>query len=100
MTAAQRPASTPASEPLIPPGVTPIASPDPIPEGFWEREASHYPRPCTPLGGAYELGAVNRGVRAAFDMISLPVETLEFRAINSRVYNRLVPLGGKDRKAP
>lgn len=100
MTAVQRPAPSSAAQPLVPPGVEPVPSPDPIPEGFWEREASHYPRPMTPLGGTYEVEAVNKGVRAAFDMISLPVETLEFRLINGRAFNRLVPPGGKDRKAP
>jgi len=89
-----------ADEALIPPGLSPVPSPESPPPGFWEREPSHYPKPMTPLGAAYELGAVNRGVRAVFDMICLPVETLEFRTINGRAYSRLVPPGGKDHAAP
>lgn len=70
------------------------------PPGFWQREASHYPRPLSPLFASSALPAYNAGLRHVFAEFSLLVETLELRPIGGRVYTRLVPLGGKERAAP
>jgi pyruvate,water dikinase len=46
------------------------------------------------------LAAFNAGVRHMMSEFSLLVETIEFREIGGWVYQRMVPLGGKDMAAP
>jgi phosphohistidine swiveling domain-containing protein len=70
-----------------------------VPPGFWRREASHYPRPLSPMF-RMELRFVSEGLRHAFEEFGLLAETLELCEIGGWVYNRMVPLGGKDRKPP
>jgi len=84
----------------------PVQAPEPVPvplevpPGFWEREASHAPKPWTPMTLAALGHARNRAVRRAFAEFGLLAETLEFAQIGGWEYTRLVPLGGKDRPAP
>ena len=70
------------------------------PPGFWEREISHYPRPLSPMFGSMWLPVQNACFRRVFDELSPLIETIELREINGWVYQRMVPFGGKDRKAP
>lgn len=69
-------------------------------DGFWEREQSHYPYPLTPATRTTYLPAVNHALRLMCDEMSLLIETVELKEIGGWVYQRAVPLGGKDRKAP
>ena len=46
------------------------------------------------------LPAVNHGLRNVFSELGLLADAVEYREINGNAYIRLVPLGGKDRKAP
>jgi rifampicin phosphotransferase len=78
----------------------PIAVPVHVPEGFWEREASHYPEPLSPFMRAIELPAQNAAFRHAFAEFGVLLEGLEFREIGGWVYQRAVPLDGKEGKAP
>jgi phosphohistidine swiveling domain-containing protein len=71
-----------------------------VPEGFWEREASHYPEPLSPFMRAIEIPAQNAAFRRAFAEFGVLLEGLEFREIGGWMYQRAVPLGGKDSKAP
>jgi phosphohistidine swiveling domain-containing protein len=71
-----------------------------VPEGFWEREASHYPEPLSPFMRAIELPAQNAAFLHAFAEFGVLLEGLEFREIGGWVYQRAVPLGGKDSKTP
>jgi rifampicin phosphotransferase len=71
-----------------------------VPEGFWEREASHYPEPLSPFMRAIELPAQNAAFRRAFAAFGVLLEGLEFHEIGGWVYQRAVPLTGKDGKAP
>ena len=71
-----------------------------VPPGFWEREASHAPKPWTPMTLSALAEARNRAMRRAFAEFGLLAETLEFAQIGGWEYTRLVPLGGKDRPAP
>ena len=81
----------------------PAAAPTPVPAqpppGFWRREASHAPQPLSPMHRSllpsFEDAA--RRVNAEFGLL---METMETREIGGWVYQRLVPLGGKDRPAP
>src|SRR6266508_376187 len=79
----------------------PVPVPVEVPAGFWEREASHAPKPWTPMSLSVALGqARNRAMRRAFAEFGVLAETLEFAQIGGWEYTRLVPLGGKDRPAP
>ena len=77
-----------------------IAVPVHVPDGFWEREASHYPEPLSPFMRAIEIPAQNAAFRRAFAEFGILLEGLEFHEIGGWVYQRAVPLGGKDGKAP
>jgi hypothetical protein len=70
------------------------------PEGFWERDVSHSPKPLTPMLGSVFFAARNAALREMFATFGFLVETLEFREIGGWEYSRLVPLGGRDRGAP
>ncbi|MBE0428684.1 MAG: hypothetical protein IBX61_02290 [Thermoleophilia bacterium] len=76
------------------------AIPIDIPPGFWERETSHFPQPLTPMFRSFILETENLAFRHIFDQFSLLLETLEVREIGGWMYQRLVPLGGKDRRPP
>ena len=71
-----------------------------VPEGFWERDASHSPKPWTPMLGSVFFDVRDASLRELFATFGLLVETLEFRQIGGWEYARLVPLGGKDRSPP
>ncbi len=74
---------------IIPPG-----------EGFWEKDAEHYPMPLTPFGASVYLPAVEHGLAAMLDTWGLPLQRVQQRSVGGEVYTRAVPLGGKDRKPP
>ena len=78
----------------------PVPVPVEVPPGFWEREASHAPKPWTPMTLSALGHARNRAMRRAFAEFGPLAETLEFAQIGGWEYTRLVPLGGKDRPAP
>ena len=77
-----------------------IEVPVEIPEGYWEREASHSPRPWTPLTGSLAYEDRNTSLRQVLADFGVLVEAVEFAEIGGWEYFRLVPLGGKDRPAP
>ena len=83
------------------PAAEPVPVPVEVPPGFWEREASHAPKPWTPMSLSVALDQPrNRALRRTFAEFGLLAETLECRQIGGWEYTRLVPLGGKDRPAP
>lgn len=86
----------------LPDTASPPAVPLPIdpPPGYWEREVSHFPQQLSPLFGSFLLEPENQAFRRFFEELSLLLETIELREIGGYVYQRVVPLGGKDRKAP
>lgn len=71
-----------------------------VPQGYWEREASHLPTPHSPLNRSIFFEPRTRGMRALFAEVGALAEELEFREIGGWEYMRLVPPGGKDRPAP
>jgi pyruvate,water dikinase len=72
-----------------------------VPEGYWEREASHAPKPWTPMSLSVAFDKPrNQAFRRVFAEFGLLAESLEFRQIGGWEFSRLVPLGGKDRAAP
>jgi rifampicin phosphotransferase len=78
----------------------PVPVPVEVPPGFWEREASHAPKPWTPMTLSVMGQARSRAMRRMFAEFGLLAETLELAQIGGWEYARLVPLGGKDRPAP
>ena len=69
-----------------------------IPRGYWEREASHQPRPLTPLGESVFLDGVNQSFPKVFAEMGLLLEALEFRTIRGYVYTHARPFGVKERQ--
>src|SRR5215207_9789947 len=69
-------------------------------EGFWEKDAEHYPMPLTPFGASVYLPAVEHGLAAMLDTWGLPMQRVQQRAVGGEIYTRAVPLGGKDRTPP
>ena len=63
------------------------------PPGFWQREASHYPKPMTPLGSSLFLDGANQSFPKVFAEFGLLLETIEFREIGGYVYQRAKPYG-------
>jgi rifampicin phosphotransferase len=81
----------------------PDQAPEPVevPPGFWQREASHAPRPWTPMSLSVAWGQPrNQAGRRTFDEFGILAETVELAQIGGWDYLRLVPLGGEDRPAP
>jgi len=69
------------------------------PPGYWQREASHNPRPLTPLGSSVFLSGLNQSFPKVFADFGLLVETIEWREIRGYVYNHVKPYGVPDRPA-
>jgi pyruvate,water dikinase len=64
-----------------------------IPPGYWQREASHNPRPLTPLGYSLFNEGANQAFPKVFADFGLLLETLEFRNIGGYVYTSARPFG-------
>ncbi len=79
----------------------PVEVPVEVPPGFWQREASHAPRPWTPMSLSVAWGQPrNQAGRRTFDEFGILAETVELTQIGGWDYLRLVPLGGKGRPPP
>lgn len=76
-----------------------VSVPAEPPPGFWQREASHYPRPLSPMFRIVQK-AFNASIKRASADFSILSEGIEFREIGGWVYQRMVPLGGKDMPMP
>jgi pyruvate,water dikinase len=84
-------------------GLTEVIEPVPVavevPEGYFERDASHFPAPHSPLGRSivYPLSRHTTRFLSEFGMLADEVVLTD---IGGWHYTRIVPLGGKDRKPP
>ena len=67
------------------------------PAGYWQREASHYPKPLTPLGSSLFIEAARQSFPKVFAEFGLLAETLELREINGYVYTAIKPFHVGDR---
>jgi pyruvate,water dikinase len=77
-----------------------VPMPVEIPDGFWERDVSHYPLPLYPFERSVATPAQATAFRAVFTEFSLLMDTLDVREIGGWTYQRLVPPGRRDRAAP
>lgn len=76
-----------------------VSVPAEPPPGFWQREASHYPRPLSPMFRIVQE-AFNASIKRTSADFSILSEGIEFREIGGWVYQRMVPLGGRDMPMP
>lgn len=81
------------------PNQQPVSVQVSAPPGFWQRETSHYPRPLSPMYRIL-LDAFNASIKRAMADFCLLTEGVEFREIGGWVYQRMVPLGGRDTPMP
>jgi len=80
--------------------LTPVdLNPVEVPPGSWLREATHCPRPLSPMF-ASGLPVVTETFRQAFAELGTWFDTVEYRVIGGWVYTRLVPLGGVEGEPP
>jgi phosphohistidine swiveling domain-containing protein len=77
-----------------------VPVPDDVPAGFWERDASHFPLPLSPMTRSLVTAGENDAFARAFAEHGVLADTLEFREIGGWLYARVVPPGGKDRPRP
>jgi phosphohistidine swiveling domain-containing protein len=85
-------------EPVETIGLVPL--PDDVPAGFWERDASHFPLPLSPMTRSLVTAGENDAFARAFAEHGVLADGLEFREIGGWLYARVVPPGGKDRPRP
>lgn len=79
-------------------GLVPL--PDDVPAGFWERDASHFPLPLSPMTRSLVTAGQNDAFARSFAEHGILSDGLEFREIGGWLYARVVPPGGKDRPRP
>ena len=73
-----------------------VKAPVDVPPGFWEWEASHHPKPLTPLGSSFLLDSFNQAWPKIFEEFGVLLESLEQREIGGYVYQKARPFGGRD----
>jgi rifampicin phosphotransferase len=80
--------------------IEPVPIPIVVPEGFWQREADHAPRPVSPMDRSFFYEAATAACKQWMDEFGLLMEKIAFGEIGGWHYIRVVPLGGKDRPPP
>lgn len=75
--------------------VTPLPVPVVVPEGFWEREASHAPLPTMPFDRVI-WDRRSETLAQMVDQLGLLIDGIDFRDIGGWEYTRIVPIGGRD----
>mgnify|MGYP005827825305 CR=1 FL=1 len=65
--------------------------------GTWDLDASHFPPSVSRIVRDVVEVAVHDGLGEGFDLIGAPLQTMDARFVNGRMYRRLVPLIGGDR---
>jgi hypothetical protein len=66
----------------------------------WTLEPSHFPAAPTRWGAEIAVTRQTQVLTRVFAEAGLPIETLDYREFDGRVYTSIVPLGGKARKPP
>jgi rifampicin phosphotransferase len=80
--------------------IDPIPVPADPPDGYWERDASHFPAPASPLARTTVYPLANSESPMLFRQFGMLGERLDLMDIGGWHYVRAVPIGGKDRKPP
>lgn len=84
----------------LPQRTTPVPVEVEVPEGYWQRDASHAPKPNSPLYRSLVLPYATEAGKAWFDEYGYLADGLEWQEIGGWQYISLRPLGGKERKPP
>jgi rifampicin phosphotransferase len=77
--------------------IPPFEPPGP---GTWERDISHCTPSATPVYRRVASTTMTAAYREAFEQYGSPLDTIDVRFVNGKMYRRLVPLVGADRDAP
>ena len=83
-------------EPLPKPVPVPIEPPP----GFWERESVHFSEPLSPMMRSAILPLHESGMYQSFQENSMLLDGVQFREIGGWLYQRIAPLGDKERVPP
>jgi pyruvate,water dikinase len=76
------------------PAPTPVPIPiEPLP-GFWEREATHFPDPLSPMLRSAILPLHERAMYQSMQENFLLIDGVQFREIGGWLYQRVVPMAG------
>jgi len=68
--------------------------------GTWENDTSHCPPAATPLFQRLASTSMTEAYREVFAEWGAPLQTMEVRFVNGKMYRRLVPLIGANRSVP
>jgi rifampicin phosphotransferase len=71
-----------------------------IPDGFWQRDTTHFSGPISPMGRSFYGDMIDSAINRAFHEFGLLLERVETRPIGGYSYIRIVPPGGKEGSAP
>lgn len=66
-----------------------------VPPGYWQHDASHAPTATYPID-SFIPGMVEEAIKSWATEFGYLFDGIEFRDIGGWLYNRLVPLGGRD----
>ena len=69
-------------------------------EGSWNKDNVHCPELMTPFGADVYLPTLNQATTVVATECGLLIERLCSISVGGEIYSRVVPLGGKARKAP
>ena len=68
--------------------------------GTWEHDLSHCPPAATPLFQRVASTTMTTTYRSVFERWGAPLDTMEVRFVEGKMYRRLVPLVGAERTGP
>jgi pyruvate,water dikinase len=80
--------------------VEPVPVPVEVPDGYWERDASHFPAPASPLGRSIVYPTANAASPELCAEFGMLAESIQIGDIGGWHYIRTVPIGGRERKPP
>jgi phosphohistidine swiveling domain-containing protein len=69
-------------------------------DGFWVKATAHFPTPFTPFGASVYLPTTSKVMGELAEEFGLLLEGIEELSLGGEVYERMIPLGGKDRPPP
>jgi rifampicin phosphotransferase len=82
------------------PEIEPVPMKFEVPEGYWESDAEHLPKPVSPMGRTVMIPSFTHGTERMCTTLGLLLERFQYRDIGGWTYLRLVPPGGTDRTPP
>jgi pyruvate,water dikinase len=84
----------------LPDHIKPVPVPIDPPSGYWIRESDHFPDPLSPLFRTTIIPRHEKAITETMEEYSILIDGVQFREIGGWLYNRVVPLGGKELPPP